>query len=145
MKDKNLTMFELEKSFGCNTCRCTGFRSILEAMKSFAIDATPELCQKVKDIEEVNVCNKSCQRKCSTTSEGSDWSIIEDTKKLESMIALDFGKHKFFKVYDRSDIFDIFKRHGVDSYMLVDGNTGKGEILLFSNFIKENPLVVFAY
>ncbi|XP_075976671.1 uncharacterized protein LOC142976939 isoform X2 [Anticarsia gemmatalis] len=129
LRDKNLTMEELEKSFACNTCRCTGFRPIMETIHSFATDATPELCQKVRDIEELSLCAKNpgkiCDRKCSIKSEGSDWSVIEEAR-AEKSIALDFGKYKFFKVFDQPEIFDILNKHGVDSYMFVDGNTGKG-------------------
>ncbi|XP_022826529.1 indole-3-acetaldehyde oxidase-like [Spodoptera litura] len=131
--DKNLTMSEMEESFGSNTCRCTGFRPILDTIKSFAIDASPEICQRVRDIEELNGCSKNarnCQRKCSSNSDCSDWSVVADVKKGSPM-RFDYGKYKFFKVYEIQDIFDIFSKYGVDSYMLVDGNTAKGILETF--------------
>ncbi|KAJ8719483.1 hypothetical protein PYW08_011658 [Mythimna loreyi] len=133
--DKNLTMCELEQSFGSNTCRCTGFRPILDTIKSFAIDASPDICQKVRDIEELNTCSnntarRNCQRKCSTKSDCSDWSVVADVKN-ESTLSFNFGKYKFFKVYEVDAIFDVLNEHGVDSYMLVDGNTGKGIVETF--------------
>ncbi|KAJ8720096.1 hypothetical protein PYW07_012139 [Mythimna separata] len=131
--DKNLTMAELEKSFGSNTCRCTGFRPILETIKSFAIDASPEVCQKVTDIEDCNKMSKNprcCQRQCSINSDCGDWTVVTDVKS-ESTLSFNFGKYKFFKVYEVDAIFDIFNEHGVDSYMLVDGNTGKGIVDTF--------------
>ncbi|XP_028031939.1 xanthine dehydrogenase/oxidase-like [Bombyx mandarina] len=130
LKDKNLTMAQLEKSFGCCTCRCTGFRPILEIIKSVAIDAPPKLSQRLKDIEEISTCAKKCQRKCSVKSDCSDWSLLEDSGSV-TKIELDFGKYKFYKVYEIVDIFDILNRDGVDSYMLVDGNTGKGIVETF--------------
>ncbi|KAL0878640.1 hypothetical protein ABMA27_003714 [Loxostege sticticalis] len=131
LQDKNLTMREMERAFGSNTCRCTGFRPILETAKSFAVDASPELCQKVMDIEEVNVCKKTnapCERKCSIKSMDSDWSIVADDPKakIDKTISVVTNNHKFFKVYDEEEIFRILKDNGVDSYMLIDGNTGKG-------------------
>ena len=129
--DKNLTMAELEQSFGSNTCRCTGFRPILDTIQSFATDASPAICQKVRDIEDLNKCSRNpgncCQRKTSTMSDGSDWTVVADVKS-ESTLSFNFGKYKFFKVYDEDEIFDVLNKHGVDSYMLVDGNTGKGEL-----------------
>ncbi|CAB3259492.1 unnamed protein product [Arctia plantaginis] len=130
LEDKNLTMAELEKSFAGNTCRCTGFRPILDAIQSFGTDASPELCQRVRDMEELSICEKkggSCGRKCSFKSDCSDWSVVEEAKSDVS-IALDFGNSKFFKVFDQEEIFDILNKHGVDSYMFIDGNTGKGII-----------------
>ncbi|KAB7507046.1 Indole-3-acetaldehyde oxidase [Armadillidium nasatum] len=50
---KNLTSEQIEKSFDGNICRCTGYRPILEAFKSFASDAPEELTSKLKDIEDV--------------------------------------------------------------------------------------------
>lgn len=134
LRDKGLTVVELEKSFGSNTCRCTGFRPIINTVQSFGVNASPELCQMVKDIEELQVCKKNegkiCERKCSTNSDGSDWSFIEE-KNPQSVIALNFGKYKFFKIFNENDIFDILNKHGADSYMFVDGNTGKGIVETF--------------
>ncbi|XP_072939063.1 uncharacterized protein [Epargyreus clarus] len=129
--DKRLTMAELEDSFGSNTCRCTGYRPILDTIKSFATDASPELCQKIRDIEDLTICkktNKICERKCSTSSEGSDWSIINEftSSPGDDIIYLNFGVKKYFKVFTKQQIFQILTQHGVNSYMLVDGNTARG-------------------
>ncbi|XP_059061562.1 uncharacterized protein LOC131854459 [Achroia grisella] len=130
LQDKHLTTAELERSFGSNTCRCTGYRPILDVIKSYAVDASPELLQRVKDIEDLETCDRkssNCQRKCSTHSIDSDWSVIENSlPRCEKTIVLDFGNEIMFKVFEEKDIFEIFHEHGVDSYQLVDGNTAKG-------------------
>lgn len=46
-----MTMLELEDSFSGNLCRCTGYRPILDAAKSFAVDVSADISQKILDIE----------------------------------------------------------------------------------------------
>nr|XP_034832568.1 indole-3-acetaldehyde oxidase-like [Maniola hyperantus] len=139
LADKGLNMVELENSFGCNTCRCTGYRPILDTIKSFAIDASPALCKKVEEIEELttgfNDKAKICDRKCSTCSDG-DWSLINDTNKCRPIImcsgkcstSSDDGETMFMKVFEEDQIFDMINTCGTKPYMLIDGNTGKGLI-----------------
>lgn len=124
-------MAQLERSFGSNTCRCTGFRPILDTVKSYAVDASPKLCQRIRDIEDLNHCCKSKDnhgRKSSIKSIDSDWSIINDVTKVrtEDKIVISFGDSKFFKLFNEDEIFQVWNKYGVDSYMLVDGNTAKG-------------------
>ncbi|XP_052742294.1 uncharacterized protein LOC112057812 [Bicyclus anynana] len=129
--DKGLNMCELENSFGCNTCRCTGYRPILDAIKSFAIDASPSLCKQVEDIEDLT-CSKDdtkvCDRRCSTCSD-SDWSLVNATIDHKPKI-LDFGDTTYIKVYDEDQIFSMITNytHNFKPYMLIDGNTAKAVI-----------------
>ncbi|XP_059140432.1 uncharacterized protein LOC131928419 [Physella acuta] len=65
------TMKEVEDAFDTTICRCTGYRPILDAMKSFAVDAPESLKGGVIDIEELDgkMCKKSgqkCNGHCST-------------------------------------------------------------------------------
>lgn len=123
-------MAQLENSFGSNTCRCTGYRPILDTIKTFADDPSSELCQRVQDIEELSTCVKDkmriCNRKCSDTSE-SDWSIVNEASESDGPLKINFGDRVFFKVFEKDHIFEIFRNYGVDSYKLIDGNTGKGD------------------
>ncbi|KAG6464291.1 hypothetical protein O3G_MSEX014414 [Manduca sexta] len=54
------------------------------------------------------------------------------------MISMDFGNYHFYKVFEIDDIFKVFKERGIHSYMLVDGNTGKG---ILENFEYPETLI----
>lgn len=59
-KNENLTLKEVENSFASNICRCTGYRSIADAFKSFADE---DVYNRVTDLEDLSL--KSCTRNCS--------------------------------------------------------------------------------
>lgn len=130
-------MAELERSMGCSTCRCTGFRPILDTVKSYAVDASPELCQRVKDIEELSLCckikadqeSKSSKKRIGSDSQKTD-NVLVSKVRTDDTISIDFGKSKFYKVFDVDEIFEVWYNNGVHSYMLIDGNTAKGKDLL---------------
>ncbi|XP_028167400.1 xanthine dehydrogenase-like [Ostrinia furnacalis] len=120
----NLTMFEIEQSFGSNVCRCTGYRPILDAFKKFAKDAPKRI--NLEDIEDMPKCKKNgspCTKKC---TDEDDWCVI--TKEdYPNILEIDLKDGKcWFRVSTIRDIFEVFKRRGVESYMLVAGNTAKG-------------------
>lgn len=123
-------MSELENSFGCNTCRCTGYRPILKTIHSFGVDASPALCKEVDNIEELTTCFKSkskiCEQKCSTCSD-DDWSFVNDTN-FGDPIKMDYGDVSYIKVFKEEQIFEMLETCGTKPYMLIDGNTGKGNV-----------------
>ncbi|CAK1549450.1 unnamed protein product [Leptosia nina] len=121
--DYEVTQYEVENSFGSNNCRCTGYRPILDAFKSFAKDAPKT---KMVDIEDLNICkNKGkCEKPC------KDWCIVE--KRDTKVKKIKLKDHKiWYRVHKVKEIFDAWREEGLDSYMLVNGNTGRGAIYLF--------------
>ncbi|XP_055381707.1 uncharacterized protein LOC129612212 isoform X2 [Condylostylus longicornis] len=119
----NITMEMIENSFGGNICRCTGYRTILDAMKSFAKDY--DLCKNNIDIEDSykikNICSKTGLQ---CTQNGKCYKRNE-MKFIEYDRANDDAKWYLAKNYD--DIFKAFDDiTNNEKYMLVAGNTGHG-------------------
>lgn len=116
-KQGKVTMNEVENAFGGNLCRCTGYRPILDAFKSMAIDAEPHLKEVCEDIEDLpKICSntgKPCQEKCDVVPKKGLHLTFED-------------KREWHKVYNIHDVFVIFEKIGNRPYMLVAGNTAHG-------------------
>ncbi|KAJ2951525.1 hypothetical protein O0L34_g13677 [Tuta absoluta] len=122
---KPLTKLDIEKSFGSNICRCTGYRPILEAFKTFATADSDEL----RDIEDLKICKKDGNLCNKEKCEEDEWCLVtgDDVSQKVTQINLKDGR-KWFRVNSISDIFTILHSEGDDSYMLVSGNTSKGVI-----------------
>ncbi|CAH2056999.1 unnamed protein product, partial [Iphiclides podalirius] len=122
-----LTQSQIEESFGSNTCRCTGFVPILEAFKSFASDLHSA---ELPDIEELNLCKS--QGKCDDSCDKT-WCIIhkENVEGSNKKIILKDDR-VWYRVHDVRDVFEVFRDEGTSSYMLVNGNTGRGAAPIFA-------------
>uniref|UniRef100_A0A182QBX0 Indole-3-acetaldehyde oxidase n=1 Tax=Anopheles farauti TaxID=69004 RepID=A0A182QBX0_9DIPT len=126
----SVTMEEVEKGLAGNICRCTGYRPILDAFKSFAIDAPPEdrltrralgiVCQPdIEDLPKSARC-VGCERECSAKG------CFDETVELHFLQeTLD---RRWYRVRSVDEIFDVLREEdaGVGSYILVAGNTGHG-------------------
>ncbi|KAJ0176238.1 hypothetical protein K1T71_008412 [Dendrolimus kikuchii] len=140
---KEIKMREVENSFASNICRCTGYRSIADAFKTFAIDTDEALLQKLTDVEDLSVfkdCTVKCTKQCSygrnkckciylnrneDRKKGGnyeDWCIIESGD--DKMIIIDCGTHMWYKAYSLHDVFTAMAVS--DNYKLIAGNTGQG-------------------
>ncbi|EJY57867.1 AAEL017311-PA [Aedes aegypti] len=119
-KREDVTMSEIENSLDGNICRCTGYRPILDAFKSFACDANERLVTMCSDIEDLGTsCRVMRSENSAPCSSGND--------RNEGPLKLLFkdGKH-WRKVYSIEDILDIFSEIGNEPYIIVGGNTGHG-------------------
>lgn len=116
---QDLTMEEVENSFGGNICRCTGYRSILAAFKSVCKDASQDLLNKCGDIEDLPTCPKKIRNgNCSLNTnkpfyyklDGPSWIKVTTVNELLQVIKA----------------FHPVKNGNVNSYMIVAGNTARG-------------------
>uniref|UniRef100_T1P8E3 Molybdopterin-binding domain of aldehyde dehydrogenase n=1 Tax=Musca domestica TaxID=7370 RepID=T1P8E3_MUSDO len=110
-----VTMEEVENAFGGNICRCTGYRPILDAMKSFAVDSDIEVPEECRDIEDLSklMCPKTGQS-CSGSCKG----------KLVELNCI--NGERWFWPKSMKELFSILGQFQDDDYMLVSGNTGHG-------------------
>ncbi|XP_053684269.1 uncharacterized protein LOC128734228 [Sabethes cyaneus] len=123
-----VTMEQVENSFGSNLCRCTGYRPILDAFKSLAVDADDKLLLACQDIEEL-------PRICHNTGKPCEGSCRVDDKKDIHMIFED--SREWHKMYTLKDTLAILKDIRERQYMLVAGNTAHGV------YRRENCIEVF--
>ncbi|XP_046360643.2 xanthine dehydrogenase-like [Haliotis rufescens] len=116
------TMQQVENTFDATICRCTGYRSILDAMKSFASDAPPTLPGGTIDIEELDkkICSKTgktCTGRCSSERQ-------TDPEHVPLHIVLQGSQ--WYKPTTRQQLYALLGQHKGDNYRLVFGNSGFG-------------------
>ncbi|KAL0109816.1 hypothetical protein PUN28_013467 [Cardiocondyla obscurior] len=120
--DKKLSMQEIENSFGGNICRCTGYRSILDAFKEFANDASSSVMKNVLDIEELYKV-KTCPK---YEMPYADSSCDKELSDENTMLHIKLEDGEFFKVYSIKDLFKVFQQKPHATYILNGGNTAHG-------------------
>lgn len=147
---------EIENSFAGNICRCTGYRSIADAFKTFANNLDDDIKNKLIDVEDLSVtksCGRRCSNKCNHTDKchnksdeygtgikhDNSWCVIE--KRDDNMIVVNCGKRKWFKTYLLDDVFKIMAKNS--NYKLIAGNTGQGEVLSILFFLLRNFKIRF--
>ncbi|KYN35640.1 Xanthine dehydrogenase, partial [Trachymyrmex septentrionalis] len=122
LQDSHLSMQEIENSFGGNICRCTGYRAILDAFKTYGTDAPPSMVKEIHDIEELYKI-KSCQKYGMLRISSCD-KQSSDRNTMLSIKLKDRGY--FYKVLTVEDLFNIFENNPRATYILYGGNTAHG-------------------
>ena len=113
-RGSNLSKQQVEDNFSSNLCRCTGYRSILDAMKSFAVSENEKSERNdVEDIEELTEgCSKKCLNQC----------------RNRNILSLTYEDGaKWYWPQNLKTVFEILAGIPQDQlYMLVGGNTEHG-------------------
>lgn len=141
-------MKDVENSFASNICRCTGYRPIADAFKTFANNVDKDLMNKLIDLEDLadeKCCRKKCSRNCLHKNKSDDckklnesfkacelksdedWCVIENSDN--KMIVVDCGITKWYKTYTLDDVFKVICKNS--EYKLIAGNTGQGIYIVY--------------
>jgi xanthine dehydrogenase/oxidase len=113
LEDPAPSKSKIESSFDGNICRCTGYRSILDSMKSFAADEKPI------DIEELNKLKclngrASCKHKNN---------IAVDHNKNVHIIKDD---SEWFVPKTINDLYTLLTQYQNENYRIIASNTSVG-------------------
>lgn len=112
---------EIENILDGNICRCTGYRPILDAFKSFAADAPEDLKKKVADIEDL-ICQNG--KMCPTTKEPCLKKCSSD--KIVQCFSID-SEVQWFAPKSAGELMKLLKSvPNPKRVKLVAGNTGSG-------------------
>ncbi|XP_043920190.1 xanthine dehydrogenase-like [Protopterus annectens] len=115
---------QVEDNFDGNICRCTGYRPILDAMKSFAVEGDSRQKGTLTDIEELKICKKTGQP-CLRI--GPD-ETVGCRRSEDGNSALFFKKDgtQWFQPTTLTELFMIIQEHQHDGIKLLNGDTAKG-------------------
>ncbi|XP_068627637.1 uncharacterized protein [Battus philenor] len=140
-KNQQLSVAEIENSFASNICRCTGYRSIADAFKTFAYDVDENILKKLVDVEDLSKfkacgvkCTKVCSYRCQKRNpikvrfeeqiEKSDsWCVLGNVQN--EPVKVEDDSFRWFKVYNLQDLFTVMHQN-INDYKLIAGNTGQG-------------------
>jgi len=113
----NATKLEIDNILDGNICRCTGYRPILDAFKSFASDQDTEWT--MPDIEDLKLC-KNTGKPCSGNNSCGGQSSCHSSKKTTK-------EAEWFSPTTIDELLSTIRGLGDQTkYLLVSGNTASG-------------------
>ena len=129
---------DIEDLIDGNICRCTGYRPILDAFKSFADDKNEELKDRLSKLSSAaqktcpitkqtcvghNACKSGFQRQGSVLATASKFGH----HKTQSIASQNTSEGSWLFPHSLDELMDIFKSLPDDNnYRMVAGNTGTG-------------------
>ncbi|XP_041042508.1 xanthine dehydrogenase-like isoform X2 [Carcharodon carcharias] len=115
---------EVEDNFDGNVCRCTGYRPILDAMKSFVKDADIRLRGSFTDMEDLMICPKT-KWPCKRSSLGE---VVPCTGPAEGSTSKLYNKDgiKWYQPTTLTQLYLLMQEHSREAVKLVHGDTAKG-------------------
>ncbi|XP_078252682.1 xanthine dehydrogenase/oxidase-like [Rhinoraja longicauda] len=122
--DANPSLQEVEDNFDGNVCRCTGYRPILDAMKSFVKDSNNWQKGFFVDIEDMKLCSKTmklCKRGHLKTCGRCIGAAVNTAGLLFSNKEI-----KWYQPTSLTDLYLLIREHCDEAVKLVHGDTAKG-------------------
>ncbi|KAL7640339.1 UNVERIFIED_CONTAM: hypothetical protein RMT77_008603 [Armadillidium vulgare] len=122
---------QIENILDGNICRCTGYRPIMDAFKSFGSNAPLQLYSQLRDIEDSysGDCSKSGQ-KCMKDCDKFLGSCEQMAFSLRKKSSLQRKEATWYYPNTIEDIYEVMNKRKYSSTRFVVGNTGQG---LFKN------------
>ncbi|VVC94633.1 unnamed protein product [Leptidea sinapis] len=127
-KSKNMSKTEIENSFASNICRCTGYRAIADAFKSFANDVQEGKQNDIIDLEDLGkvTCRTRCPKKTESVNKDApscynDWCFLENMQNEK--VEIDCNGYKWYRA---QSLEYLFKAMNNGEFRLIAGNTGQG-------------------
>lgn len=115
------TKKDIEDLFDGNLCRCTGYRSILTGMKTFASDWSPE------DEAERMICEIDATFDAKSVASEVEIPFPEGAKHPAPPVSLDAGGKSWIAVDSIDDLLDVIRLRGTTRHLrLIHGNTSIG-------------------
>jgi xanthine dehydrogenase/oxidase len=136
LKNPKPTKADIESSYDGSICRCTGYRPILEAMKSFAIDERPIDIEELATIKCLNDESKSCSHKskCSSARKSCNGTCSSHVGKRVHIVK---ETNEWYSPKNMNDLIELLSEYKTARIRLVGGNTAIGV------FKREGPYEVF--
>ncbi|KAK3793082.1 hypothetical protein RRG08_038587 [Elysia crispata] len=127
------TMSEIEGSLDGHICRCTGYRSILDAMKSFGVDSPSGKCIDIEDLNK-NLCPKTGEPCHSQTAGGRSHpcprslakATVDPKSAAPTALDLDLKESRWYRPLTLKDLGKVLHQHKTHSIKMVFGNTASG-------------------
>ncbi|XP_055877626.1 uncharacterized protein LOC106059685 [Biomphalaria glabrata] len=116
-QNPNITAQEIEDNFDGNICRCTGYRSILDAMKSFSTDGNIPGAKSI-DIEDLN------KHLCPRT--GEPCTGHQEEKGGKRSLDIEVNGNRWYRPTSLKDLGKLLKDNVNKKVKMIFGNTSTG-------------------
>ncbi|CAH1253092.1 XDH [Branchiostoma lanceolatum] len=111
---------DVENHFDGHICRCTGYRPILDAMKSFAADADPDKggCIDIEDLDK-HPCPRTGEECNGASANGVNGTSTRSLRCCQNGVT-------WYRPTTLVELYGLLEQHSQDRYKLVCGNTAAG-------------------